>query len=168
MTRMSVVRMPERQRIGDQLANFRLFLARARQYADISTHMDQAPLHLVVSAAWRGPGTRRERARMATRLVLRRVHLRLVQRLDGVSLDSRSSPSASRRQGDLHVGYYLWCYPLDSETFIRREIRALRETGLNVTVLADVAGDTSEMDAADSAVMATTMYLTPRSRVELP
>ena len=158
--------MPERQSVDDHLASFRYFLARAGQYADISAHMDQTPLSLVVDAAWRTPGTLRERARMAARLVLRRAHLRMVRQLDGVSLDARSSPTASRRQGDLRVGYYLWCYPLDSETFIRREIRAMRATGLKVTVLADVAGDTSGMDDVDSAVTATTLYLTPRSRLE--
>jgi len=157
--------MPERQSRGDHLASFRGVLARTRQYADISAHMDQAPLLRVIDAAWRSPGTLRERALMAIRLVWRRAHSQLVQCLDGFSLDAPSSPSASRREGDLHVGYYLWCYPLDSETFIRREIRAMREAGLKVTVLADVAGDTSGMDEVDSALTASTIYLARRSRL---
>ena len=140
-----------------------MFLARICRRADISAHMDPAPFHLVVDAAWRGPGTLRERASMAARLAWRGMHQRLVRRLAGVSLDPPSRPFNPQREGDLRVGYYLWCYPLGSETFIRREVKAMRETGVSVTVLADVAGEPSEMDEADAALTASTIYLTRRS-----
>jgi len=57
------------------------------------------------------------------------------------------------------IVYYLWQYPTLSETFIQREIQALRQKGLSVEIVADISGDTLNKDA-ESRITATT-YLMP-------
>ena len=41
-----------------------------------------------------------------------------------------------RRDGEARIAYVLWRYPTRSETFIRREIQALRSAGIAIEVLA--------------------------------
>jgi len=50
----------------------------------------------------------------------------------------RSAPSA-RTTAPRRIAYYLWRYPVASETFIRRELGALRGAGVDVRVFADGA-----------------------------
>lgn len=71
-------------------------------------------------------------------------------RLDVFRRRRTSSPLAS-------IGYYLWSFPAPVETFIRREVQALRDSGLSVTVFADQPGGLN-----DPALVETTRYLLPR------
>jgi glycosyltransferase involved in cell wall biosynthesis len=82
---------------------------------------------------------------------------------------SPDGPGPRRRApaGHRHIGYYLWVYPLLSETFIRREIVALRETGLDVTVVADMPGDGPELDPSLQPLVREARYLLPVSPAAL-
>jgi glycosyltransferase involved in cell wall biosynthesis/GT2 family glycosyltransferase len=63
----------------------------------------------------------------------------------------RSQPKGD---GTKKIGYYLWRFPILTETFIRREVQALREHGLAVEVFADEPGDLD-----DPALVESTCYL---------
>ena len=65
------------------------------------------------------------------------------------------------------IGYFLWQYPKLSETFIRREVAALRESGIKVVVLAHESDPECQIDPWASAEIPTTQYLLPMSRPRL-
>jgi glycosyltransferase involved in cell wall biosynthesis len=69
-----------------------------------------------------------------------------------------------RQRGPQRIAYVLWHYPILSETFIRRELRALRALGLDIIVVAD-APELVEPDAA--APIGDVVYLEPLDRRRL-
>lgn len=60
----------------------------------------------------------------------------------------------------VRVAYVLWGYPLISETFIRREIHALRAAGVSVDVIADAAGE-GRVEHHPAAPAGEVYYLNP-------
>jgi len=97
----------------------------------------------------------------------RRLHLALVRRLSGVRADPGGEDAAPTRRGPLIVGYYVWQYPYPSETFIRREVRALQQAGVPVMVFADAPGELGALDEGDRALTQSTHYLPSLSRLAL-
>jgi colanic acid/amylovoran biosynthesis glycosyltransferase len=69
-------------------------------------------------------------------------------------LTERAASSQPRR-----IGYYVWHFPAPSETFIQREIEALRRAGVDVQIFADAAEDVELLDAPARAFMQATDYL---------
>ncbi len=67
----------------------------------------------------------------------------------------RTRPRA--RGAPKRIGYYKWRFPDLSETFILREVNALRDAGMNVEMFADEPGGLES-----SPHVATTHYLMPR------
>ena len=59
---------------------------------------------------------------------------------------------------DKSVAYYLWRFPVLSETFIQREIVALRNCGLQVTVIATELGQDNTNDEHFQAFREETLY----------
>jgi len=59
------------------------------------------------------------------------------------------------------VAYYLWHFPVLSQTFVRREIEALRKHGISLEVFADAAEDVDLLDERDRGLLTTTKYLLP-------
>jgi colanic acid/amylovoran biosynthesis glycosyltransferase len=59
------------------------------------------------------------------------------------------------------IAYYLWRFPMLSETFIQREVRALKEAGLGVHVVADAAQDVELLGPHARSLMENTEYLLP-------
>ena len=54
-----------------------------------------------------------------------------------------AAPVVARRgRKDAHIAYIMWHFPLLSETFIQREISALRSLGVRITVIADALVET--------------------------
>ncbi len=52
-----------------------------------------------------------------------------------------------RRPGhNLRIGYWLWKYPVRSETFVQREIAALRQAGLSVSVISETSAKAEFLD----------------------
>ncbi len=74
----------------------------------------------------------------------------------------RSTPAGAAR-----VGYYLWKFPVLTQTFVQREIDALQRAGKRVTVFADVADESSLLDAEARAFAEATHYLMPLDRQRL-
>lgn len=73
-----------------------------------------------------------------------------------------SPPAAERR-----IAYYHHAFPILSETFIQREILALRRSGLVVEVLAHAARDEAYLDDQARQLMETTHYLDPMDARQL-
>jgi glycosyltransferase involved in cell wall biosynthesis len=60
-----------------------------------------------------------------------------------------------------HVAYYIWRFPVLSETFIRRELGALEEAGVDVTILADAPGAGAPSDPELRPFVRRTRYVLP-------
>jgi glycosyltransferase involved in cell wall biosynthesis len=69
--------------------------------------------------------------------------------------------------GSRRIAYYLWRYPVLSETFVQREILGLREAGIAVTVVADAPGAGSSHHEDLRSLVATTCYVHPIARADL-
>src|SRR5581483_6096853 len=59
------------------------------------------------------------------------------------------------------VAYYLWHFPIPSETFIQREIQALQNAGLSLQVFADAPEAVQLFDYQAQPLMQQTHYLLP-------
>lgn len=57
----------------------------------------------------------------------------------------------------VRVAYHVWRFPALTDTFVRREIQALRDWGISLEVFADRSGE-----EGDSGLVETTHYLLPR------
>ena len=62
------------------------------------------------------------------------------------------------------VAYYIWHFPVLSQTFVRREIEALRKHGVSLEVFTEAAEDVALLDEHDRELLATTRYLLPVDR----
>jgi glycosyltransferase involved in cell wall biosynthesis len=65
------------------------------------------------------------------------------------------------------IAYYLWRYPIVSETFIQREIKALKDSGLNIVVYADSVDKFERNDPRLIPLINDTIYLLPINKVKL-
>ena len=65
------------------------------------------------------------------------------------------------------VAYYLWHFPVLSQTFVRREIEALRKHGVSLEVFAEAAEDVELLDDRGRGMLATTQYVVPIDRQRL-
>ena len=65
------------------------------------------------------------------------------------------------------VGYYIWHFPVLSQTFVRREVAALRRHGASIEVFADGAEDLELLDEQDRDLLTTTRYTLPIDRQRL-
>ncbi len=72
------------------------------------------------------------------------------------------SPDAKKR-----IAYYIWHFPVLSQTFVNRELSALTNSGLSVLILADEAEDTILADENAKALLTRTRYLLPLKIREL-
>ncbi len=80
------------------------------------------------------------RAAVGWRLVVpmqERLYDGVLTRLHDWPIGRRARPDS--KAAPRRIGYYLWRYPVASETFIRREIGALHRAGLDILVIADGA-----------------------------
>src|SRR6266480_5240094 len=73
----------------------------------------------------------------------------------------------SRSNANLRLAYYLWKFPTLSETFIQRDVAALKECGLSVEVIADAPGDLELLDANANSFVSDTHYLLPVNQARL-
>ena len=69
----------------------------------------------------------------------------------------RSANAAGRPR----VGYYVWRFPALTDTYIQREVGALRQAGLDVEVFADDRDGDELLDAEARGFVADTHYLLP-------
>lgn len=73
----------------------------------------------------------------------------------------------ARVSAPARVAYYHYRFPLLSETFVQREVVALRHAGLTVDAMALAAGDDTFLDDDARRLKDTTLYLNPRDRTQL-
>lgn len=73
----------------------------------------------------------------------------------------------SVRRANPRVAYYIWHFPVLSQTFVRREIEALRNHGVSLEVFAEAAEDMDLLDERDRGLLTTTRYLRPLDRQRL-
>ena len=65
------------------------------------------------------------------------------------------------------IAYYLWHYPILSQTFIQREVAALKQSGLSIEVVADASGDLECLDENTRSLVKDTYYLYPVNKKHL-
>jgi glycosyltransferase involved in cell wall biosynthesis len=65
------------------------------------------------------------------------------------------------------IAYYVWRFPVLSQTFVRREVSALQSRGAALQVFAEAAEDVPMLDPSDRALLETTTYLLPVDRERL-
>ena len=73
----------------------------------------------------------------------------------------------SARRANPRVAYYIWHFPVLSQTFVRREIEALRKAGVSLEVFTEAAEDVDLLDERDRVLLTTTNYLLPVDRQRL-
>jgi colanic acid/amylovoran biosynthesis glycosyltransferase len=95
----------------------------------------------------------------AVRPIATNVYYRAVEHLSWWPLDFMRQ--SRRRQGGKRVGYYLWRFPVVTETFIRREMRALESQGFEICVFADGPAHLELADDDARALVQKTDYLAP-------
>ena len=86
------------------------------------------------------------------------LYQRIAARLSATPLPPRAAhhpPAAAR------LAYYVRSYPAASETFIHREVAALRERGVNLDVVAQSPHEPEHFDDEARAAAARTLYLGP-------
>ncbi len=68
---------------------------------------------------------------------------------------------AANAAGRPRVGYYVWRFPQLTDTYVHREVGALRQSGLDVEVFADDRDADEILDAEARSFVADTHYLLP-------
>ncbi len=99
--------------------------------------------------------------RQYTHSVSRKLYEALVVGLSKWPIRMWKGPATCTDQGPPRVGYYLWQFPVLSQTFIDREIRALRNVGISVEVVADKHGDIELLDDNAKTLLDSTTYIFP-------
>lgn len=79
-------------------------------------------------------------------------------------LRARPTPLVRRAK---RIAYYLWSFPVLSETFIQREVAQLMEAGVQLDVIAQTAGDIECLGDDAKALMAKTHYLQPLEHIRV-
>ena len=74
--------------------------------------------------------------------------------------DPRKRPA----QGAKHIAYFLWKFPIVSETFVRRELEGLEECGVLLSVFAKLRAEIHADDPSSQKWMLKTLYLEPYDR----
>ena len=99
-----------------------------------------------------------------------RVHATTISRWGWWPSDLPAFLQPRRRSVSLagpRVAYYIWRFPVLSQTFVRREIEALRNHGVSLEVFAEAAEDEDLLDERDRVLLTTTRYLLPIDRERL-
>jgi colanic acid/amylovoran biosynthesis glycosyltransferase len=102
----------------------------------------------------------RRAARHARRAVVRWIYERSIRRWEWWPLPLASALSAAGATRT-RIGYNLWHFPVLSQTFVRREVAALRRCGLSVTVFAQGAEDLELFSEEEQALLEWTEYVPP-------
>ena len=97
-----------------------------------------------------------------------RLHRTLGQLLPWWPLGVLPIRAAPGRDGPSTVVFYLWRFPALSATFIRREIKALTEAGLNLQVVADRTVDSPLLGDSALEMKNKARYLNPFNKNKLP
>ncbi|MCZ6799281.1 MAG: glycosyltransferase [Nitrospirae bacterium] len=72
-----------------------------------------------------------------------------------------SRKNRGKRNGPQRMAYLIWHFPKLSETFIQREVEALKRSGVHLEVFSESPKDHCHLDAQARALMTETHYLWP-------
>ncbi|HEY3999889.1 MAG TPA: glycosyltransferase [Candidatus Xenobia bacterium] len=132
---------------------------------DLAGRGEAILLRQVVSV--RPPLRRRPRWRSVAKRLQRwlegPVYVKAAALLAGVPLPPASTPRPHGRR----IAYYTWHFPVLSQTFIHREISALRSAGLDLHILAEGAEDVDLADADARQLLDRVTYTEPWDRARL-
>src|SRR5439155_12658311 len=106
----------------------------------------------------------RRRLRRMSVAVRERLHATTISRWGWWPADLPAILRPGRRAVRLaepRVAYYVWHFPVLSQTFVRREIEALRKHGVSLEVFAEAAEDVDLLAERGRALVKTTRYLLP-------
>ena len=79
----------------------------------------------------------------------------------------REPRQTSIRHAEPRIAYFIWRFPVLSQTFVRREVEALRKHGVALEVFAEGVEDPELLDQRDRELLTTTRYLHPVDQVRL-
>jgi glycosyltransferase involved in cell wall biosynthesis len=88
-----------------------------------------------------------------------RFYLRFAGRLPWWPINLFQTRSAPPREGAGRIAYYTWRFPILSQTFIHRELAALKRSGISLLVLADEPDDIAMADENARGLLRHTEYL---------
>lgn len=74
------------------------------------------------------------------------------------------SKRISRSLKDVKIAYYTWNFPSLSQTFIQREVTALRESGVSLIIIADTYKNPEILDEKAKLLINSTSYLLPMDK----
>jgi glycosyltransferase involved in cell wall biosynthesis len=79
-------------------------------------------------------------------------------------LQPRATSSANREP---RIAYYIWHFPVLSQTFVRREIETLKTHGISIEVFAEEAEDVELLGKRDLDLIPSTRYVLPLDEEKL-
>jgi hypothetical protein len=74
---------------------------------------------------------------------------------------SRTANLSNKGHKNRRIGYYTWHFPVLSQTFINRELAALKQAGVDVTIFADESEEIALADDNAQSVLTQTQYQIP-------
>ncbi|MGH7791418.1 MAG: glycosyltransferase, partial [Thermodesulfobacteriota bacterium] len=95
--------------------------------------------------------------------IFRRVYYFLFDLFSWWPIDLFEFKKEKRSTEEKRIAYYLWHYPILSETFIRREVGALKEWGLSLDIVADAPDNLEYLDEHTRSLVKNTRYLYPKN-----
>ena len=75
------------------------------------------------------------------------------------SIDLFTSKKENKQLKDKRIAYYIWQYPVSSQTFIQREVSALINSGLYVQVISEIKAEDEFLEEFRSSLLKHTHYL---------
>jgi hypothetical protein len=90
-----------------------------------------------------------------------KIYNSIVNNLSWWPIDLFEFKKRNKSYEEKRIAYYLWHFPVLSQTFVQREIDALRESGLSVVVIADAPEDSEPLDESSMSLIRSTHYLLP-------
>lgn len=93
--------------------------------------------------------------------MLRRMYYKSVDFFSHRWINLKFYEKGNESTQERRIAYYLWQFPILSQTFIQREVGALRKSALSCKVFADVSEDIELFDEKAKTLMENTHYLLP-------
>lgn len=106
----------------------------------------------------------RRKLKRISRFARERLYATTISRWGWWPADLPLTPRSHRpsvQHANPRVAYYIWHFPVLSQTFVRREIEALRKHGVSLEVFTEEPEDVDLLDERDRELLTTTRYLLP-------
>ena len=101
------------------------------------------------------------------RPLVERLHLALVERFAPVAVRLLPRAAQPAERSARRVAYYVWHFPVLSQTFVNRELAALTQAGVHIDIVADDAEDPALADHNAARLLRNATYLDLTDKVAL-